>query len=90
MLNLSPIAHFQKVRPAEAEELFKVMRTSWMTSAMIYALAEMSGRNATNDELRGARAFMALLLNMAEPIPAPAPPLPDKSLGQKTDEPKKE
>jgi hypothetical protein len=90
MLALSPITHFQKTRATDAEELFKAVRTVWMTSALTHALAEMSGRNATNDELRGARIFIGILLNMAEPIPAPAPPLPDKSLGQKRAEPQKE
>ena len=90
MKALSPIAHFQQVRPTEAEELFKAVRTSWMTSALTYSLAEMSGRSATNDELRGARLFISILLNLAEPIPAPAPPLPDKSLGQKPTETKEQ
>jgi hypothetical protein len=88
MLSLSPIAHFQNTRKEDAMALANAVRTSWMTSALTYSMASMALSGATKEELIGARQFMGIMMNLAEPIPAPPPPLPDKTLGQKPDEKK--
>lgn len=89
-LNLSPIAHFQNANKLAAEELHRAVRTTWMAAALDSALAEMAIGNATSEHLIGARNFIRIFLNLSEPIALPPPPLPDKSLGQKPAEPKKE
>lgn len=64
------------------------VRKSKYSVVLNYALSEMAmGKDVTPEELRGAKIFIGILLNIAEkPAPLP-PPLPDKSLGQP---PKKE
>lgn len=84
MLTLSPIFHFQSVRKDDSVQLATAIRTSWMTTSLTYALAEMSIRNATKEELVGARIFIGILMNLGEPIPLAVPAFPDKELGQPT------
>lgn len=84
MLLLSPIKGFQGVQKDAATELATAMRTSWMAVSLTYALAEMSIRNATKEELVGARIFIGILMNLGEPIPPAFPAFPDKDLGQPT------
>jgi len=83
MLSLSPILNFQQTQKAAAEQLAQTIRTSWMPTALTFALAEMSSRNATREELIGARIFIGILMNLAEPLSPPTPALPSKELGQK-------
>lgn len=86
MLNLNPSLHFQKVHPAYAEELYKAVRTPWLNAALIHSMAEMGRGNATSEELKGARIFIATLLNLSEEVAPVLPSLPPKELGQKPNE----
>jgi len=52
-----------------------------MTIGLTYALAEMSIRNASKEELVGARIFIGILMNLGEPLPPALPAFPDKELG---------
>ncbi len=84
-LSLSPILNFQGQHKAVAEELSKVMRTGFMATSMSFALSEMAYRNASKEEMIGAKIFIGVLMNLAEPLPIPPPSLPDKELRGQTD-----
>ncbi len=82
MLTLSPKIQFQTAHKSESENLMKAVRERWMSIALTNALASMSIGGATKDELNGARKFIEVFLNLAEPLPPPTPLPPSKELGQ--------
>lgn len=82
MLTLSPHHQFLSANAKEAEALKMATTERWMAVALTHALASMSIGGATKDELNGARKFIDILLNLAEPIKPLAPSLPSKELGQ--------
>ncbi len=86
MKTLSPTIQFQTAHKAEAESLTVAVRERWMAVSLTHAIASMSIGGATKEELIGARKFVEIFLNLAEPVKAAPMGLPPKELGQKPEE----
>lgn len=80
MLTLSPIALFQATQKEIAADHAANVRSSKFTTVLNFALAEMAFRNMTNEELRGARIYIGILMNMGEKPETIKPPAPSKDL----------
>lgn len=80
---LNPAKTFRAVHSEIAVEHAAAVRTNKFHVIHDFALSEMStGRDITPEELRGAKIYINILLNMAEKPESPKPAAPDKSLGQ--------
>lgn len=80
MLKLSSITLFQSAHHELAADHAANVRSSKYTTVLNFALAEMAGRDVTNDELRGARIYIGILMNMGEKPETIKPPAPNKDL----------
>lgn len=80
---LSPSVLFRSTEKDLATEHAGNVLKKNFSKVLTYALAEMAtGRDVTPEELRGAKAFIGILLNLSEIPEPPKPAAPDKSLGQ--------
>jgi len=66
MTSISPKRNFLTFQKGHAAELQNHRESSWFTVAATYALAEMACRNATAEQLNGARNFITVFQNLWE------------------------
>jgi hypothetical protein len=78
MNEFNPKAQFLLYHKPEAELLQQQSAERWFKISLSSALAELAGRGANPDELKGARAFISVLLNLPEQLTITK--LPIKSL----------
>jgi hypothetical protein len=80
MIEFSPKARFQKNQEAR-DAWARLAHEPLLLTVVNDALAEMAWRRECNnpEQLVGAKNFISILLNMAEP-PAPVPEYPIKAL----------
>jgi hypothetical protein len=64
MTTLSPQRNFQQFQTQHASNLQDNREASWLTVAMVYAMAEMVNRGATAEQMLGARNFVHVLQNL--------------------------
>ena len=62
----SPKEQYQKFQVESATELVMHTNSKWLRVSLDAALAQMSAAGAENLELRGARRFIEVLLDLAE------------------------
>lgn len=83
MKTLSPSVLFRATEKDLATEHAGNVLTIKFSKLLTYTLAEMAtGRDVSPEELRGAKMFIGILLNLSEIPKPPKPVAPDKSLGQ--------
>jgi hypothetical protein len=66
MTEFSPKNLFQSLHKDETEALQRERSERWMKLAFTAALAELACRGASSDEIKGARAFVDVLLNLPD------------------------
>lgn len=88
MNSLSAIPHFQKSFPDSLAVLADFFNGAMCRTTFVTAVAAMSERGYTQEQIKGALAFRDILLNIAEK-PEPAKPLPVQSLKDVDEEMKK-
>ena len=64
-MSLDPKSDFKKYHPAAFEELRPAVQTGWFKTAEVYALADLTNRGATDQEINGANRFIELLNGLA-------------------------
>jgi hypothetical protein len=79
MTELDPKTQFQAFHKEEATQLQANREARWLKTSLLYSLAHMTHQSANDKELAGARRFIAVFLNLWEPI-IPPPIYPVKSL----------
>ena len=71
MTELDPKSQFQAFHPEEATQLQANRESRWLKTSLLYTLANMTHQGATEAELRGARRFVSVLLNLWEKASPP-------------------
>ena len=64
-MTLDPKSDFKKFQPAAFDELRPAVQMGWFKTAVVYALADLTSRGATDQEINGANRFVELLNNLA-------------------------
>ena len=80
MVSLEPKSHFARSHSdADKAWLTNELSHPMVRTAMVYATSVMVEQGATQEELKGAKRFRDILINLAEP-PEPKPTFPEKKL----------
>lgn len=66
MTEFSPKNLFQSLHKDEVEALQAQRSERWLKLAFSAAMAELACRGASSDEIKGARAFVDVLLNLPD------------------------
>jgi hypothetical protein len=64
-MSFDPKADFKKFREADAATLREESQKGWFKTAVVYALADLANRGATDQEINGANRFVELLNGLA-------------------------
>ena len=86
-MNFDPKANFKKFRPAHAEKLRAEVEQPYFQESLTFALAEMSSRDATTEQIQGANVFVSILCGLAEKEVEPVK-FPSRRLNTFDDQPK--
>jgi hypothetical protein len=64
-MSLDPKSDFKKFHSPHADTLLEESQKPWFKTAVIYALADLANRGATDQEINGANRFIEILNGLA-------------------------